>query len=52
MEQWRVIEELDRMREWDADALCDSLNITTEELLEIPWVLPRALTWIEENIGE
>ncbi len=49
MEDWRRIEELDRMKEWDTDALCDALNITTKDLFTVPWVVQRAIIWIEEN---
>ena len=47
MDDWRRIEELDRMKEWDADAVCDALNISSEELIDA--FLTRALHWIEDN---
>lgn len=47
MDDWRVIEELDRMREWDPDAICDALNISSEELVD--GFLTRAVHWIKEN---
>ena len=47
MEDWRVIEELERMEEWDPDAVCDALNISTEELIEKFY--GRAIRWIREN---
>ena len=47
MENWRVIEELEKMRQWDADAVCDTLNISAEELVE--QFLDRALVWIKDN---
>lgn len=47
MEQWRVLEELERMREWDPDAICDALNITSDELVDS--YLGRAVDWIKEN---
>ena len=49
MEDWRVVEELDRMREWDTDALCDTLNITPTEILCYQEFLSRAINWIEDN---
>lgn len=49
MENWRVTEELDYMKEWDPDAVLDALNITTTELFSVPWVVQRAVIWIEEN---
>lgn len=52
MENWRVTEELDYMKEWDVDALCDALNITTQDLFTVPWVTQRAVIWIEENVGD
>jgi hypothetical protein len=36
MDEWRIIEELERLHEWDPDAVCDALNITTSELLDHP----------------
>lgn len=51
MEPWRVTEELDFMAQWDPDALCDALNLSTEELLEVPFIQRRALRWIEDNNG-
>lgn len=47
MEDWRVTEELDRMKEWDADAVCDALNLSAEELID--QFLGRAIRWIKEN---
>ena len=47
MDEWRMIEELDKMRDWDADALCDTLNVTSEELIEL--FLDRAIKWVKEN---
>lgn len=47
MQTWRVLEEIDRMKQWDADAVCDALNLTSEELVE--QFLLRAIHWIEEN---
>lgn len=47
MEDWRVTEQLDLMKEWDADAVCDALNISSEELVEE--FLYRALKWIKDN---
>jgi hypothetical protein len=47
MEQWRLLEELDLMKEWDADSVCDALNITAEELVRD--YLSRAIKWIKEN---
>ena len=47
MDDWRYTEELDRMKQWDADAVCDTLNITAEEL--VVQFLDRALQWIEDN---
>lgn len=52
MEEWRVMEELERMHEWDTDAVVDALNITTEELLAIQRFLHRAVDWIEDNFDE
>lgn len=49
MEMWRRMEEIDKIKEWDVDALCDALCITTEELMTVPWVMQRAVIWIEEN---
>ena len=47
----RYLEELERMQEWDADALVDTLDITSEELLEVTVFRHRALDWIKENIS-
>ena len=47
MEDWRVTEELDRMAYWDPDAVCDALNLTSEELIGA--FLSRAIKWIKEN---
>ena len=49
MEEWRIIEELERLHEWDPDAVCDALNITTSELLDHPVFIHRAVKWIREN---
>ena len=37
------------MQEWDPDAIVDALDITTEELLNVPEFLDRAMDWIEDN---
>jgi hypothetical protein len=37
------------MEEWDADAVVESLQITTQELLEVPAFRKRAEEWIMEN---
>ena len=47
MEEWRIAEELERMEEWDPDAVCDALNIRSEEL--VGRFLDRAINWIREN---
>ena len=47
----RIFEELNRMAEWDADAVVDALDITSEELLSVPDFKQRAIEWIEENNG-
>lgn len=47
MDGWRQVEELDRMKQWDADAVCDALNISAEELVDK--FLDRAVTWVEAN---
>ena len=47
MEDWRKIEELDKMKQWDADMVCDALNITAQELVDR--FTARAIYWIEEN---
>ena len=47
MDNWRTVEELDIMREWDADAVCDALNITASELVTM--FLERAINYIEDN---
>ena len=49
MENWRVMEELEFLEEWDPDAICDVLNITSVELLNVPSFQARAIRWIEEN---
>ena len=45
----RICEEIDRMKEWDVDAVCDALNISTLELLTIDEFFQRAVEWVEEN---
>ena len=41
--------QLEVMEEWDADALVDTLGITTEEILRIPEFKNRAKQWITDN---
>lgn len=50
MDDWRILDELDRMREWDTDTLVDTLNITPTEILCYSEFLERAINWIEENM--
>ena len=47
MDDWRVIEELDRMKEWDPDAVCDALNLTSHEIINA--FMARAIYWIRDN---
>ena len=47
MDNWRVTEELDKMKEWDPDAVVDALNLSSEELVDK--FVYRALEWIEDN---
>lgn len=52
MEYERQLEEVAKLEQWDADALCDALNITSEELIAIPMFYQRAIHWVEDNVGE
>lgn len=49
MDHIRLSQHIEMMREWDPDSVLDALNISTEELLEVPEFLRRAIDWIEEN---
>ena len=47
MDNWRITEELDKLREWDADAVCDALNIQGYELVDA--FINRAIDYVQEN---
>jgi hypothetical protein len=49
MHDWHE-EEINRMREWDVDALCETLNITSEEIID--HFYERAHKWVKENCSE
>jgi hypothetical protein len=47
-----VEERLDMLTYWEPDAIVSALNITREELLEVPAFRKRAEEYIEENFEE
>ena len=47
-----IEEQLEILQEWDTDALCETLAITPEELLEVPEFRNRAKQWIMSNAPE
>ena len=49
MDYNKMLVHLSMLMEWDPDAIVDALDITTEELLDIPEFQARAMQWIEEN---
>lgn len=49
MDMNTILQHLEMMHDWDADAIVDTLNISTEELLNVPEFLDRAMDWIEDN---
>lgn len=48
----RVLQEVERIEEWDPDVVVDAFGITTEELMAVPMFYSRAIAWAKENVGE
>ncbi len=44
-----VEEQFEIMGEWDADAVVETLGISTQELLTVPEFRNRAEQWIKNN---
>jgi len=47
-----VEERLDMLTHWEPDAIVSALDITSEELLEVPAFRKRAEQYIEDNFEE
>lgn len=49
LHDYRIAEEIDRMKLWDADMVCDALNISALDLLTVDEFFKRAIQWAEDN---
>lgn len=44
-----IEDQLDVMGEWDADSLVSALDLTSQEILNVPEFKNKAIQWIQEN---